>query len=148
MMTLRPLPLPLTLSPIFHITPRIWFPLSQITTTNASNAIATLLWIPRRLSEIWDSVLRAAPKKKTSHMKKRHRQMAGKALKDVQNVKTCPVCGNIRRTHVLCSHCVQRTWELSHSFFFFFFFLFCFGAITDAPRIVIKDSWRAAAKTA
>ncbi|KAK4955469.1 hypothetical protein LTR28_006040 [Elasticomyces elasticus] len=39
--------------------------------------------IPAFVSGIWDSVLRAVPKKKTSHMKKRHRQMAGKALKDV-----------------------------------------------------------------
>ena len=64
------------------------------------------LWIPGLLSDIWGSVLRAVPKQKTSHMKKRHRQMAGKALKDVQNLKTCPGCGNIKRTHVLCSHCV------------------------------------------
>jgi ribosomal protein L32 len=65
--------------------------------------------IPDILSDIWDSVLRAVPKKKTSHMKKRHRQMAGKALKDVKNLNTCPACGQIKRSHVLCQHCVGGT---------------------------------------
>ncbi|OJJ49521.1 hypothetical protein ASPZODRAFT_127995 [Penicilliopsis zonata CBS 506.65] len=69
---------------------------------------ATLtLTIPGLLSDIWDSILRAVPKKKTSHMKKRHRQMAGKALKDVKNLNTCPGCGQIKRAHVLCPHCVS-----------------------------------------
>ncbi|QMW37431.1 hypothetical protein G4B11_000667, partial [Aspergillus flavus] len=60
------------------------------------------------LSDVWDSVLRAVPKKKTSHMKKRHRQMAGKALKDVKSLNTCPGCGQIKRAHVLCPHCVEN----------------------------------------
>lgn len=59
------------------------------------------------LADIWDSVLRAVPKKKTSHMKKRHRQMAGKALKDVKSLNTCPGCGSIKRAHLLCPHCVK-----------------------------------------
>ncbi|RDW76214.1 mitochondrial 54S ribosomal protein bL32m [Aspergillus mulundensis] len=63
--------------------------------------------VPGILSDIWESVLRAVPKKKTSHMKKRHRQMAGKALKDVKNLNTCPACGQIKRSHVLCHHCVE-----------------------------------------
>ncbi|KAL2872224.1 mitochondrial 54S ribosomal protein bL32m [Aspergillus lucknowensis] len=68
---------------------------------------AFALSIPGILSDIWESVLRAVPKKKTSHMKKRHRQMAGKALKDVRNLNTCPSCGQIKRSHVLCQHCVE-----------------------------------------
>ncbi|SPJ78416.1 related to GTP-binding protein beta subunit-like protein [Fusarium torulosum] len=35
------------------------------------------------IDDIWESVLRAVPKNKVSHSKKRSRQMAGKALKDV-----------------------------------------------------------------
>ncbi|KIX94476.1 uncharacterized protein Z520_09862 [Fonsecaea multimorphosa CBS 102226] len=38
--------------------------------------------IPGLIADIWEGILRAVPKKKTSHMKKRHRQLAGKALKD------------------------------------------------------------------
>ncbi|KAH8693089.1 hypothetical protein BGW36DRAFT_33796 [Talaromyces proteolyticus] len=63
------------------------------------------------LADIWESVLRAVPKKKTSHMKKRHRQMAGKALKDVKSIVRCPGCGQEKRAHILCSHCVQDIKE-------------------------------------
>lgn len=65
--------------------------------------------VPPLLADLWDSVLRAVPKKKTSHMKKRHRQMAGKALKDVKSLNRCPGCGQIKRAHTLCPHCVQGT---------------------------------------
>jgi ribosomal protein L32 len=68
---------------------------------------ALSLNVPGLLSDVWDSVLRAVPKKKTSHMKKRHRQMAGKALKDVKNLNTCSGCGQLKRAHVLCPHCVE-----------------------------------------
>ncbi|KAJ5622820.1 54S ribosomal protein L32 [Penicillium odoratum] len=63
--------------------------------------------VPPLLSDLWDSVLRAVPKKKTSHMKKRHRQMAGKALKDVHSLNKCPGCGQVKRAHLLCSNCVK-----------------------------------------
>lgn len=63
--------------------------------------------VPPLLANLWDSVLRAVPKKKTSHMKKRHRQMAGKALKDVKSLCQCPACGQTKRQHVLCPHCVR-----------------------------------------
>ncbi|KAF7595736.1 hypothetical protein BBP40_004867 [Aspergillus hancockii] len=68
---------------------------------------ALSLNVPSCLTDIWDSILLAVPKKKTSHMKKRHRQMAGKALKDVKNLNTCSGCGQIKRAHVLCPHCVE-----------------------------------------
>ncbi|KAE8397563.1 WD40-repeat-containing domain protein [Aspergillus pseudonomiae] len=88
----------------------IWQTSAQ-TTPNISATLlkpgALALNIPGFLSDIWDSVLRAVPKKKTSHMKKRHRQMAGKALKDVKSLNTCPGCGQIKRAHVLCPHCVE-----------------------------------------
>ena len=40
-------------------------------------------------------------------MKKRHRQYAGKALKDVTALNKCSACGNIKRAHLLCPYCVQ-----------------------------------------
>ncbi|KAE8549755.1 Ski complex subunit Rec14 [Talaromyces marneffei ATCC 18224] len=63
--------------------------------------------VPSFLAGLWESVLRAVPKKKTSHMKKRHRQMAGKALKDVKSLSKCPSCGEPKRSHVLCPTCVK-----------------------------------------
>lgn len=58
-------------------------------------------------TDIWESILRAVPKKKTSHAKKRHRQMAGKALKDVTSLCKCPACGQTKRMHYLCPHCLE-----------------------------------------
>jgi large subunit ribosomal protein L32 len=83
-----------------------------------SLALPISINVPPILADLWESVLRAVPKKKTSHMKKRHRQMAGKALKDVQNLNKCPSCGQIKRAHVLCPHCVRgkiRVLVLSRS---------------------------------
>ncbi|KAJ6441846.1 Meiotic recombination protein rec14 [Purpureocillium lavendulum] len=59
------------------------------------------------LDDIWESVLRAVPKNKVSHSRKRHRQMAGKALKDVNNLCKCPGCGETKRTHRLCQRCLE-----------------------------------------
>ena len=75
--------LPLSISAIFHVN------------------------LPSLLPGLWESVLRAVPKKKTSHMKKRHRQMAGKALKDVSALNKCSACGRVKRAHLLCPYCVQ-----------------------------------------
>ncbi|KAJ3527899.1 hypothetical protein NM208_g10479 [Fusarium decemcellulare] len=66
------------------------------------------------IDDIWESVLRAVPKNKVSHSRKRHRQMAGKALKDVNNLCRCPGCGEIKRTHRLCQTCLEemkRIWR-------------------------------------
>ncbi|KAK1778450.1 hypothetical protein QBC45DRAFT_414013 [Copromyces sp. CBS 386.78] len=71
-------------------------------------AISLLPSIPSLLEDIWESILRAVPKKKTSHMKKRHRQMAGKALKDVTHLNRCPACGSLKRMHHLCSNCLGK----------------------------------------
>ncbi|KAL2116548.1 hypothetical protein VTJ04DRAFT_8716 [Mycothermus thermophilus] len=68
--------------------------------------------LPSILEGIWESILRAVPKKKTSHMKKRHRQMAGKALRDVNSLCKCPACGGIKRMHYLCPHCASKLKEL------------------------------------
>ncbi|KAI4794627.1 hypothetical protein E4T44_12477 [Aureobasidium sp. EXF-8845] len=40
-------------------------------------------------------------------MKKRHRQMAGKGLKDVTSLNKCSGCGRVKRAHYLCPHCVM-----------------------------------------
>ncbi|TVY82481.1 putative 54S ribosomal protein L32 [Lachnellula suecica] len=69
---------------------------------------AIQLNVPGLLEGIWESILRAVPKKKTSHMKKRHRQLAGKALKDVTSLNKCSVCGNVKRAHYLCPFCVAE----------------------------------------
>ncbi|KAJ9665073.1 Ski complex subunit Rec14 [Coniosporium apollinis] len=46
--------------------------------------VAAIAGLSSIFNDIWESILRAVPKKKTSHMKKRQRQMAsGKHLKDV-----------------------------------------------------------------
>lgn len=76
-------------------------------TTTFLQPISISLNVPGLLSDIWESVLRAVPKKKTSHMKKRHRFMAGKALKDVKSLNKCPGCGQLKRAHLLCPHCVK-----------------------------------------
>ncbi|KAL2133409.1 hypothetical protein VTI74DRAFT_2410 [Chaetomium olivicolor] len=68
--------------------------------------------LPSILEGIWESILKAVPKKKTSHMKKRHRQMAGKALKDVTSLCKCPACGEIKRMHYLCPHCAAKLREI------------------------------------
>ncbi|KAL2694335.1 hypothetical protein Neosp_000912 [[Neocosmospora] mangrovei] len=59
------------------------------------------------IDDIWESVLRAVPKNKVSHSKKRSRQLAGKALKDVNSLCKCPGCGEIKRTHRLCQTCLE-----------------------------------------
>ena len=76
-------------------------------TISLSLPVAIHLNIPSFLPGLWESILRAVPKKKTSHMKKRHRQMAGKALKDVTALNKCSACGNIKRAHLLCPYCVE-----------------------------------------
>ncbi|OAF59849.2 hypothetical protein VC83_03998 [Pseudogymnoascus destructans] len=65
--------------------------------------------VPSLLGDIWESVLRAVPKKKTSHMKKRSRFMAGKGLKDVTEINKCSACGHVKRAHLLCPYCVKGT---------------------------------------
>jgi large subunit ribosomal protein L32 len=72
---------------------------------------AIQLNVPRILDGLWESILRAVPKKKTSHMKKRHRQMAGKALKDVTSLNKCSACGNVKRAHFLCPYCVTGGFQ-------------------------------------
>ncbi|KAL9102602.1 MAG: hypothetical protein Q9163_002282 [Psora crenata] len=64
------------------------------------------LGIPALLAGLWESILRAVPKKKTSHRKKRQRFMAGKGLRDITALNRCSACGNVKRAHLLCPFCV------------------------------------------
>ncbi|KAF2461309.1 hypothetical protein BDY21DRAFT_368566 [Lineolata rhizophorae] len=79
---------------------------SSIQPALAVSAPPSVISLPGLLADLWDSVLRAVPKKKTSHMKKRHRQYAGKALKDLTELNKCSGCGRVKRAHVLCPYCV------------------------------------------
>ncbi|KAF1358710.1 hypothetical protein EJ07DRAFT_179415 [Lizonia empirigonia] len=59
------------------------------------------------LGEIWDGILKAVPKKKTSYMKKRTRFMAGKGIEDITSLNRCSACGRTKRAHILCAYCVD-----------------------------------------
>ncbi|PIA16347.1 hypothetical protein COEREDRAFT_35964, partial [Coemansia reversa NRRL 1564] len=49
-------------------------------------------------------ILRAVPKQRTSHSKKRKR-MANKGLKDRQDLSPCPGCGRPKRAAHICRNC-------------------------------------------
>lgn len=66
------------------------------------------------LSDIWDGILNAVPKKKTSYRKKRQRFMAGKGLKDLTALNRCSSCGRVKRLHILCPYCVDGQFCTSH----------------------------------
>jgi len=63
----------------------------------------------------WSGLLRAVPKQRSSHQKKRQRQLAGNnQQKPLHNLNRCPACGHVKRAHTLCMNCVQgirRTWR-------------------------------------
>lgn len=80
-------------------------------TLRASTAISLAVRIglvPSILAGLWEGILRAVPKKKTSHRKKRQRFMAGKALQDVTALNRCSACGAVKRAHLLCPGCIGR----------------------------------------
>lgn len=88
---------------ITHVFPSLRFTLPPIITSIIPIATG-----------IWDSILRAVPKKKTSHSKKRKRQLVGKALQDKTNLTRCESCGDWRLLHTLCASCVksiQKDWR-------------------------------------
>ncbi|KAL8711623.1 MAG: hypothetical protein Q9220_004033 [cf. Caloplaca sp. 1 TL-2023] len=68
--------------------------------------------LPSFLSDLWESLLHAVPKKKTSHRKKRQRFLAGKALQDVTSLNKCSACGNVKRAHLLCPYCVEGGYKV------------------------------------
>ncbi|KAK7632878.1 hypothetical protein IWX48DRAFT_606717 [Phyllosticta citricarpa] len=92
------------LSPVLRRTQQ---PLMPASLRLPAPAVAAITSISGILSDIWESILRAVPKKKTSHMKKRIRQYANKGLKDVTEIVSCPGCGRPKRAHILCPYCVK-----------------------------------------
>ena len=72
---------------------------------------AIRIGVPSILADIWESILRAVPKKKTSHRKKRQRFLVGKGLKDVTALNKCSACGNVKRAHLLCPFCVNGEFD-------------------------------------
>lgn len=82
-------------------------------------------------AQLWDSILRAVPKKKTSHRKKRQRFMVGKALKDVTNLNTCSACGNVKRAHLLCPYCIKGERAPTST-----------SALTSNASIEIRSMWK------
>ena len=64
----------------------------------------------QRLQELFSDILWAAPKKRTSHSKKRLR-FTNKWLKPVHHYTFCSQCGNPKLLHVLCGHCFKETMK-------------------------------------
>ncbi|KAJ4365000.1 hypothetical protein N0V83_008616 [Neocucurbitaria cava] len=87
---------------------RLSQPFGALTTPFGALAIPSLA-LPKipSLAEIWDGILNAVPKKKTSYRKKRQRFMAGKGLKDITSLNKCSACGRVKRLHILCPYCVD-----------------------------------------
>lgn len=79
---------------------------------NVHLATATVASVPSILSEWLNGFLLAAPKSKTSHMKKRSRMLGGShSMKNAQpwnNLNRCPSCGHYKRAHTLCMYCVGQ----------------------------------------
>jgi large subunit ribosomal protein L32 len=88
--------------PVTHLLPDSKFILPSITSI-----------IPI-ITGIWEAILRAVPKKKTTHSQKRKRQLVGKALQDKKNLTRCEACGDWKLLHTLCASCVksiQKDWR-------------------------------------
>lgn len=97
---------PLSTSQGPHFSAILVRPVAQVSRVLFLASISSIWSIPSLL-DIWGSILRAVPKKKTSHRKKRQRFLAGKALKDVIALNKCSACGNTKRAHLLCPYCVR-----------------------------------------
>jgi large subunit ribosomal protein L32 len=69
---------------------------------------AVTINLPNLLPGLLEGLLRAVPKKKTTHSKKRMRQLAGKGLKEDIALVRCPACGQVKRAHVFCPHCLDK----------------------------------------
>ncbi|CAO3591589.1 unnamed protein product [Absidia cylindrospora] len=74
--------------------------LSNTTFSLNNNINSTTFQVPSWLGPI----LWAAPKKKTSHSKKRMRA-SNKGLHQKENIVSCPACGNTKLLHHVCKQC-------------------------------------------
>ncbi|KAL7416429.1 hypothetical protein BDY24DRAFT_379725 [Mrakia frigida] len=62
------------------------------------------------LQDLWETILRAVPKTRTSHSKKR-RRATNKQLKDKLDITSCRACGRPKLSSSICPHCksaIQR----------------------------------------
>lgn len=67
-------------------------------------------------SALWDSLLLAVPKKRTTHGKKRMR-MSGKYLRPHTNMVQCQICDQWKRPHMYCTpKCPGRRNHDSNSY--------------------------------
>lgn len=80
---------------------------SVLQTSTLIPAAVRIGLIPSGLAGLWEGLLRAVPKKKTSHRKTRQRFLAGKALQDVTALNRCSACGAVKRAHFLCATCIK-----------------------------------------
>lgn len=81
--------------------------LANVFMNNSNNNTLTSESVTRNTFQIptWlEPILWAAPKKKTSHSKKRMRA-SNKGLPIKENVTTCPACGSNKLLHHLCGNC-------------------------------------------
>ncbi|KAI8645169.1 hypothetical protein BD408DRAFT_382842 [Parasitella parasitica] len=74
--------------------------MSNTSTLTSESVTRNTFQIPTWL----EPILWAAPKKKTSHSKKRMRA-SNKGLQQKENVATCPACGSNKLLHHLCGNC-------------------------------------------
>ncbi|GMF63187.1 unnamed protein product [[Candida] boidinii] len=61
-----------------------------------------------------NGILKAAPKQKVSHLKRRQKLYAPgkKQVKLQNNLNRCPSCGHYKRSHFLCMNCVSQIKKL------------------------------------
>ncbi|MBW0500358.1 hypothetical protein O181_040073 [Austropuccinia psidii MF-1] len=137
---LRPLqkPSPSPISTVLNhlITPQVamisssFFPVVRLDLFKILEIHSSQVWIPsfKKIIEILNQsieigigILKAVPKKKVSHSRKRMRS-AHKGLKPDLGIVACPACGEPKRQHFLCLHCygdkilerrkaIQTPWE-------------------------------------
>lgn len=53
------------------------------------------------------AILRAVPKKRPSHKRTREKLYlpGDKQIQPLQNLRRCPACGKVKRSHFMCMHC-------------------------------------------
>lgn len=65
----------------------------------------SLLRVPI-FDQLAEMLLRAVPKKKVTHARKRIRSLT-KGLKNLTNIIRCPICSGPKLTHTLCWNCMR-----------------------------------------
>ncbi|KAH9825324.1 ribosomal L32p protein family-domain-containing protein, partial [Melampsora americana] len=79
-------------------------PATNSSSSSISNSNSFIQWGQRLSNWISEYILKAVPKKKVSHSRKRMRS-AHKGIKLDLGLSTCPACGQTKRKHHLCLEC-------------------------------------------